>query len=123
MRVASIVIVVTVTRKVRRYSGGVYDLGLHVVWCPKYRRRVLGGRVAVRLRELIEAKAAEKGWEIIATRVLRSEFPHLKSQMPTPWSSSFFVASVGAVSADTVEKYINTQWERPWTKKQEEGQA
>uniref|UniRef100_A0AAU1U199 IS200/IS605 family transposase n=1 Tax=Streptomyces sp. NBC_00119 TaxID=2975659 RepID=A0AAU1U199_9ACTN len=143
----------TVTRKVRRYSGGVYDLGLHVVWCPKHRRRVLGGRVAVRLRELIEAKAAEKGWEIIAlevmpdhvhlfvkhepkasasyvanqfkgftSRVLRSEFVHLKSQMPT-LSSSFFVASVGAVSAHTVEKYINTQWERPWTKKQTEGQA
>ncbi|MCX5322012.1 IS200/IS605 family transposase [Streptomyces sp. NBC_00120] len=143
----------TVTRKVRRYSGGVYDLGLHVVWCPKYRRRVLGGRVAVRLRELIEAKAAEKGWEIIAlevmpdhvhlfvkhepkasasyvanqfkgftSRVLRSEFVHLKSQMPT-LSSSFFVASVGAVSAHTVEKYINTQWEQPWTKKQTEGQA
>ncbi|MGY1498049.1 IS200/IS605 family transposase [Streptomyces sp. QTS52] len=134
----------TVTRKVRRYSGGVYDLGLHVVWCPKYRRRVLGGRVAVRLRELIEVKAAERDWEIIAlevmpdhvhlfvkhepkasasyvanqfkgftSRVLREEFPHLKSQMPTLWSSSFFVASVGAVSADTVEQYIDTQWERP----------
>lgn len=46
------------------------DLGLRVVWCPKYRRRVLGGRVAVGLRELIEAKAAEKGWEIIALEVM-----------------------------------------------------
>ncbi|GAB3969789.1 hypothetical protein GCM10029978_041850 [Actinoallomurus acanthiterrae] len=45
------------------------------------------------------------------SRVLREEFPHLKSRM---------VASVGAVSADTVEKYINTQRERPWTKKQKE---
>jgi putative transposase len=36
------------------------------------------------------------------------------------WSSSFFVASVGAVSADTIEKYINTQWERPWTNKQKQ---
>jgi putative transposase len=132
----------------------VYDLGLHIVWCPKYRRRVLVGRVAVRLRELVEAKAAEKDWEIIAlevmpdhvhlfvkhepkasasyvanqfkgftSRVLREEFPHLKSQMPTLWSSSFFVASVGAVSATTVEQYINTQWERPWTnkRKKEEG--
>ncbi|GAB3969791.1 hypothetical protein GCM10029978_041860 [Actinoallomurus acanthiterrae] len=59
---------VTVARKVRRYSGGVYDLGLHVVWWPKYRRRVLGGRAVVRLRELIEQKAAEKGWEIITLR-------------------------------------------------------
>ncbi|MCX5008853.1 IS200/IS605 family transposase [Streptomyces sp. NBC_00638] len=144
---------VDVTRKVRRYSGGVYDVGLHVVWCPKYRRRVLGGRVAVRLRELTEGKAVEKGWEIIAlevmpdhvhlvvkhepkasasyvanqfkgftSRVLREEFPHLKSQMPTLWSSSFFVASVGAVSADTVEQYINTQWECPWTNKRKKNE-
>ena len=140
------------TRKVRRYSGGVYDLGLHVVWCPKYRRRVLGGRVAARLRELIEQKATEKGWEIIAvevmpdhvhlfvkhepkasasyvanqfkgytSRVLREEFPHLRSRMPTLWSSSLFVASVGAVSADTVQRYIDTQWERPWAKEEKEG--
>lgn len=138
------------TRKVRRYFGGVYDLGLHVVWCPKYRRRVLDGDVAMRLRELIEHKAAEKGWEIIAlevapdrvhlfvkhepkasasyvanqfkgftSRVLREEFPHLKSRMPTLWSSSFFVASVGVVTADMIEQYINTQWERPWAEKQE----
>ncbi|MFJ9821005.1 transposase [Streptomyces sp. NPDC101151] len=52
--------------------------------------------------------------------MLRAEFAHLKSQMPTLWSSSFFVASVGAVSADTVEKYINAQWERPWTRKRKE---
>ncbi len=143
-----------VTRKVRRYSCGVYDLGLHVVWCPKYRRRVLGGQVAVRLRELIEAKATEKDWEVIAlevmpdyvhlfvkhgpkasasyvanqfkgftSRVLREEFPHLRSQMPTLWSSSFFVATVGAVSANTVEQYINTQWERPRTDKRKEGEG
>jgi putative transposase len=56
------------------------------------------------------------------SRVLREEFPHLRSRMPTLWSSSFFVASVGAVSADTVQRYIDTQWERPWTK-EKEGQS
>ncbi|PJJ04127.1 putative transposase [Streptomyces sp. 2333.5] len=138
------------TRKVRRFSGGVYDLGLHVVWCPKYRRPVLGGRVAGRLEEPIRAKAEERGWEIIAlevmadqvhlvvkhapkssasyvanqfkgftSRVLRAAFAHLKSRMPTLWSSSYFAASVGAVSAATVEKYINTQWERAGKKGKE----
>ncbi|WP_449329517.1 IS200/IS605 family transposase [Salininema proteolyticum] len=137
----------TDTRTVRRYSGGVYDLGYHVVWCPKYRRRVLGGRVAERLRELIKQKAAEKNWEIIAceimpdhvhlfakadpksspshianqfkgftSRVRRSEFPHLKTGLPTLWSSSFLAATVGNVSAATVKRYIDTQWERPWVK-------
>jgi putative transposase len=140
---------VTVTRKVRRFSGGVYDLGLHVVWCPKYRRPVLGGRVAERLEELIRQKAGERGWEIVAlevmpdhvhlfvkhgpknsasyvanqckgftSRVLRSEFPHLKSRMPTLWSSSYFAASAGAVSSETVQRYIDTQWERPRKKDQ-----
>lgn len=135
---------VTVAGKVRRFSGGVCDLGLHVVWCPKYRRPVLGGRVAERLDELIRAKADERGWEIVTlevmpdqvhlfvkhdpkssasyvanqfkgltSRVLRAEFPHLKSRMPTLWSSSYFAVSVGAMSAETVEEYINTQWERP----------
>ena len=57
------------------------------------------------------------------SRVLREEFPHpdLRSRMPTLWSSSFFVASVGAVSADTVRRYIDTQWERPWAKEEKEG--
>jgi putative transposase len=54
------------------------------------------------------------------SRVLREEFPRLRSRMPTLWSSSFFVASVGAVSAEAIEKYINTQWGRPWTQKEKE---
>jgi putative transposase len=48
------------------------------------------------------------------SRWLRSEFPHLRSRLPTLWSRSFFVATVGAVSAATVQRYIDTQYERPW---------
>jgi REP element-mobilizing transposase RayT len=32
-------------RRFRRTPGGVSSLGLHVVWCPKYRRGILAGRV------------------------------------------------------------------------------
>jgi putative transposase len=53
--------------------------------------------------------------------VLREEFPQLRSGMPTLWSSSLFVVSVGAVSADAVARYIDTRWERPWVKKEKEG--
>ncbi|WP_420847119.1 IS200/IS605 family transposase [Nonomuraea basaltis] len=131
------------SRQVRTSPGAAYDLGYHVVWCPKYRRPVLGGRVKARLEELLRAKAAEHDWEIIALEVmpdhvhlfvkphpknspsyvanqfkgytshhLRAEFPHLRSQLPTLWSRSYFVASVGAVSAATVQRYIETQDER-----------
>ena len=55
----------------------------------------------------------------LTSRVLREEFPHLKSRLPTLWSRSYFVATVGAVSASTVQRYIDTQYERPWRKEHE----
>jgi putative transposase len=57
-------------QRFRRTPGGVCSLGLHLVWCPKYRRRVLGGRVARRLDELIVQIADEHGWEIVAHEVM-----------------------------------------------------
>jgi putative transposase len=50
------------------------------------------------------------------SRALRDEFPHLRRRLPTLWSRSYFVASVGNVSAATIQRYIETQWERPWRK-------
>ena len=47
---------------------------------------------------------------------LREEFPHLRTRLPTLWSRSYFAATVGAVSAATVRRYIDTQYERPWRK-------
>jgi putative transposase len=57
-------------RRFRRTPGGVCSLGLHLVWCPKYRRRVLGGRAAIRCGELLGQIAAERGWEIVAAEVM-----------------------------------------------------
>jgi putative transposase len=54
----------------RRTPGGVCSLGLHLVWCPKYRRRILGGRVAARCGELLEQIAAERGGQIVANEVM-----------------------------------------------------
>ena len=57
-------------RRLRRTPGGVCSLGLHVVWRPKYRRRVVGGRVAVGCGEWVEQIAAGHGWEIVAKEVM-----------------------------------------------------
>jgi putative transposase len=54
----------------RRTRGGVCSLGLALVWCPKYRRPVLGGRVAARCGQLVEQIAGEQGWEIVAKEVM-----------------------------------------------------
>lgn len=46
------------------------------------------------------------------SRILRQEFPHLRSRLPTLWSRSYYVGSAGAVSEETITHYIATQKER-----------
>ena len=43
------------------------------------------------------------------SRLLREEFPALRSRLPTLWSRSYFAASVGAVSEATIRRYIAAQ--------------
>ncbi len=43
------------------------------------------------------------------SRVLRDEFPYLKMRLPSLWSRSYYMGSVGHVSAATVKKYIDGQ--------------
>ena len=51
-------------------AGAVFSLKYHVVWCPKYRRPVLEGAVADRLKALLAEKAAELGLTIHALEVM-----------------------------------------------------
>jgi putative transposase len=46
------------------------------------------------------------------SRVLRQEFPHLRSRLPTLWSRSYYVGSAGQVSEETIKQYIAAQKER-----------
>jgi putative transposase len=40
---------------------------------------------------------------------LRNEFPELKRKLPTLWTHSKFISSVGAVTLEVVKKYIENQ--------------
>jgi putative transposase len=44
-----------------------------------------------------------------SSRVLRQRFPALRSRLPSLWSRSYFLASVGHVSAATIRRYIAAQ--------------
>lgn len=48
----------------------VYSCKYHVVWCPKYRRKVLTGEIEARLMELILETAASINAEIIEMEVM-----------------------------------------------------
>ena len=43
------------------------------------------------------------------SRILRQEFAHLRSSLPTLWSRSYYIGSVGHVSEATVKRYIAGQ--------------
>lgn len=40
---------------------------------------------------------------------LRKEFPELKKKLPTLWTHSKFISSVGTVTLEVVKKYIEEQ--------------
>jgi len=44
-----------------------------------------------------------------SSRVLREEFPHLKSRLPTLWTNSYFVATTGGAPLAMVKRYVEQQ--------------
>ena len=44
-----------------------------------------------------------------SSRILRSEFPALRSRLPTLWSRSYYAGTVGVVSDAVVRRYIESQ--------------
>jgi REP-associated tyrosine transposase len=70
---------------VRKYRLGAHiktDLKVHVVWLPKYRKPVLTGDVAVRVRDLIRQIAAEHELEILSGKVARDHIHVFLSYRP-----------------------------------------
>jgi putative transposase len=43
------------------------------------------------------------------SKQLREEFPSLKKRIPTLWTHSRFISTVGAVTLEVVKKYIEEQ--------------
>ena len=118
----------------------VYSCKYHVVWCPKYRRKVLTDEIATRLKELIIETAEGINADVIemevmpdhvhllvevdpqyginkavrhikgvSSHVLRSEFPSLKSRLPTLWTNSYFISTVGGAPLSAIKQYIENQ--------------
>jgi len=44
-----------------------------------------------------------------SSRILRQEFPHLRSRIPSLWTRSYYVESIGHISASTIKQYIRDQ--------------
>ena len=45
----------------------------------------------------------------MTAKVLREEFPHLKSRLPNLWTRTYFVASTGGVTLAALKQYVESQ--------------
>ena len=45
-------------------------------------------------------------------RYLRQEFPQLKRRLPSLWTNSYFVATTGGVTLETLKRYVEGQKNR-----------
>jgi putative transposase len=117
-----------------------YACKYHVIWCPKYRRKVLVSPIDERLKQIINEVCTETRSGLIemevmpdhvhllvecdpqfginrlvrsfkgrSSRVLRQEFPELKSRLPCLWTNSYFVATVGGAPLAVIKQYIENQ--------------
>jgi putative transposase len=124
----------------RSNKNVVFSCKYHVVWCPKYRRRLLVGSVEERLKQLLAEVVVEhesiliemetmpdhvhilldvdpqhgihrlvKAMKGRTSRVLRAEFPDLRTRVPTLWTNSYFVSTVGGAPLEAVKRYIEDQ--------------
>jgi len=118
----------------------VYSCKYHVVWCPKYRRKILTGDIEKRLKEIMFEKCKQLESEIIeleimpdhvhllvevdpqfgihrliknlkgySSHILRNEFKILKTKLPTLWTNSYFVSTVGGAPLSIIKQYIENQ--------------
>ena len=70
----------------RHYRLGAHtktDLKVHVIWIARYRKPVLTGEVAIRVRDIVRSIAAEHELEIISGKVARDHVQVFVSYRPT----------------------------------------
>lgn len=117
----------------------MFSAKYHVFWCPKYRRRVLGGAVERRLKQIIDEVVAEFDGMVIEVETM-PDHVHLLVELPPQvavsklvlilkgrssrrlrqefphvarmkclWSPSWFVATVGGAPLEVVRRYVENQ--------------
>lgn len=96
----------------RKSAHATYDIKYHLVWIIKYRKRVLTGKIAERVRELIRIVCKNNEVEIIAGHVSKDHV-HLLVSVPPHLSVSKIVQYIkGYTSRKLMMEYkeINKQF-------------
>ena len=80
-----------------KYTHGrtcVYNINYHIVWCVKYRRKVLSQKISERLYELCYEIAKAKGFTVVEVKVGENDHVHC------------FVSAPPKISITQIVKYL-----------------
>lgn len=97
----------------RRTKHAVYDLKYHFVWIPKYRKLLLGGATAQRLKEIFEGIAERYEFEIDTMEVMEDHV-HLFLVVPPRYVPSEVVNILKSISAKMLFKEFPAIKEQLW---------
>ena len=107
------VFIIKLMAKWKKLRHTVYQCSYHIVWCPKYRYRILKGDVAEfiehRIRELCEWKAAE----ILELNVIEDHV-HMVVIVPPKISLSEFMGILKGKTAISVFKSYPALKKKPY---------
>jgi len=98
---------------VKRTRHAVYDLKYHIVWVPKYRKIVLQGSVAKRLKEVFQGIAERYEFEIDTMEVMEDHV-HLFLSAPPRYAPAGIVQIMKSISAKMVFREFPEIKEQLW---------
>lgn len=82
-------------------SHAVYEAKYHLVWCPKYRKKILVGEVKERIKELFYQIAEQFDFEIDQCEVAEDHV-HLLISFPPRYSISRVVGIIKGISGGKI---------------------
>ncbi len=106
-------------KSMKSTSQARYDLRYHFVWIPKYRKRVLTGKIAKSIEGMIRFVAQINDWDIYELAIQKDHI-HLYMGAQPKWSPSSMVQRIkGGTSKKIRELYPDLDevyWENQfWT--------
>ena len=92
----------------RSGSHSKYDCRYHLVWIPKYRKKILLGKMKERLQELINERSEELR-VIILKWAIEPDHVHLYISMPPSMSIAKYTNLVKGMTSKVIrDEFINT---------------
>lgn len=95
----------------KRNNTFVYNLGYHLIWCTKYRRKVLTDDIDEYLKKCLLEKAEQNEWQIEQLEVM-PEHVHICIKATPTDSIAYIVAQLKGYSSHKLRERYPELWKR-----------